>query len=138
MIPSPARFCFGDHDTRKIKLRDLRKHIALVLQDALILPTSISEKYRLRKTRCDGRANRHAAELSGAHDFIESLPQQYDTILNEGGNNLSGGQRQRLSIARALATEAPILVLDETDQRPRSAKRADDHRNLRGLNAGGR
>jgi ABC-type multidrug transport system fused ATPase/permease subunit len=111
--PVSGKILLGDHDTRKIKLRDLRKHIALVLQDALILPTSVAENIGYGKPDATPAQIRQAAELSGAHDFIESLPQKYDTILNESGNNLSGGQRQRLSIARALATEAPILVLDE-------------------------
>ena len=111
--PTTGAILLGDRDIRGVKLRDLRKHIALVLQDALILPTSVAENIAYGKPDATPAQIRKAAELSGANAFIESLPQQYDTILNEGGNNLSGGQRQRLSIARALATEAPILVLDE-------------------------
>ncbi|HWE04084.1 MAG TPA: ABC transporter ATP-binding protein [Tepidisphaeraceae bacterium] len=111
--PTTGAIRLDDHDIRGIKLRDLRKHIALVLQDALILPTSVSENIAYGKPDATPAQIRRAADLSGAGAFIESLPQGYDTILNEGGNNLSGGQRQRLSIARALATEAPILVLDE-------------------------
>jgi ABC-type multidrug transport system fused ATPase/permease subunit len=111
--PSGGRILLGDHDIRQIKLRDLRRHIALVLQDALILPTSVAENIAYGKPDATPEQIRRAAELSGADAFIDSLPQKYDTVLNEGGNNLSGGQRQRLSIARALATEAPILILDE-------------------------
>jgi subfamily B ATP-binding cassette protein MsbA len=111
--PTRGQILLGDHDIRKVKLRDLRKHVALVLQDALLLPTSVAENIAYGKPEATPEQIRKAAELSGAHDFIESLSQKYDTILNEGGNNLSGGQRQRLSIARALATEAPILILDE-------------------------
>ncbi len=111
--PTSGTIRLDDTDVRKIKLRDLRKHIALVLQDALILPTSVAENIAYGKPDATPQQIRHAAELSGAHEFINTLPQKYDTVLNEGGNNLSGGQRQRLSIARALATEAPILILDE-------------------------
>ncbi|HET6249304.1 MAG TPA: ABC transporter ATP-binding protein [Tepidisphaeraceae bacterium] len=111
--PHSGKILLGDHDIRQIKLRDLRRHIALVLQDALILPTSVAENIAYGKPSATPQQIQKAAELAGADEFINSLPQKYDTVLNEGGNNLSGGQRQRLSIARALATEAPILVLDE-------------------------
>jgi ATP-binding cassette, subfamily B, bacterial len=56
---------------------------------------------------------RRAAELAGAHGFVEKMPEGYQTVLSESGQNLSGGQRQRIAIARALCSEAPVIVLDE-------------------------
>ncbi len=102
-----------EYDVRKLKLCDLRKHIALVLQDSLLLPTTIRENLAYGRPEATDEQIHQAAELSGASDFIESLPQKYETVLSEGAQTISGGQRQRLSIARALVTEAPILVLDE-------------------------
>ncbi len=111
--PTGGQINLDEHDIRKIKLRDLRRHIALVLQDSVILPTTVRENLAYGRPNATDEQIRQAAELAGATQFINSLPQKYDTILAEAGQNLSGGQRQRISIARALATESPILVLDE-------------------------
>ena len=111
--PTGGEIRLDEHDIRKIRLRDLRRHIALVLQDSVILPTTVRENLAYGRPDATDEQIHHAAELAGATQFIDSLPQKYETILAEGGQNLSGGQRQRLSIARALVTEAPFLVLDE-------------------------
>jgi ABC-type multidrug transport system fused ATPase/permease subunit len=100
-------------DIRDVKLGDLRKHVALVLQESVILPTTIAENIAYGFPKATHEQIREAARLAGAAEFIEALPEGYQTKVAEGGQNLSGGQRQRISIARALLTEAPFVVLDE-------------------------
>jgi len=101
------------HDLRQIKIRDLRRHVALVLQESVVLPTTVSENIAYGRPDASESQIRHAAEMAGATSFIEKLPQQYATLISESGQNLSGGQKQRISIARALLTEAPIIIMDE-------------------------
>jgi len=101
------------HDLRSVKIADLRAHIALVLQENAILPASVSENIAYGKPDATHEAVVKAAKQAEADDFIRELPQSYDTLITESGSNLSGGQRQRIAIARALATDAPIMILDE-------------------------
>ena len=111
--PTAGAIRFDGHDVRDVKLADMRAHVALVLQESLLLPTSVAENIAFgRPDAADGDVRR-AAELAGAHGFIERLPNGYQTVMSEGGQNLSGGQRQRIAIARALCSEAPVIVLDE-------------------------
>jgi ATP-binding cassette subfamily B protein len=100
-------------DLRDVRVRDVRRHVALVLQESVILPTTIAENIAYGRPQATPEQIRHAARLAGADDFISALPDGYNTIVAEGGANLSGGQRQRISVARALLTEAPIVILDE-------------------------
>ena len=111
--PTGGALTLDGTDLRKIKLESLRSHIALVLQDSIILPTTVSENIAYGRPQATAAQIREAAEMAGASTFIEQMPQRYETVIAEGGTNLSGGQRQRIAIARALLTDAPIIVMDE-------------------------
>ena len=111
--PDAGSIRLDGFDSRKVKLKDLRRHVALVLQDSVILPTTIAENIAYGRPHAPKTEVRHAAELAGAAAFIDKLPDGYDTVITENGANLSGGQKQRISIARALLTQAPVIVLDE-------------------------
>ncbi len=97
----------------KIKKADLRRSLGMVLQDTSLFTGTIKENIRYGKLDATDEEIVAAAKLANAHDFIESLPKGYDTIVSGNGAGLSQGQRQLLSIARAALNNPPVLILDE-------------------------
>jgi len=111
--PSAGRVLIDGNDARDVRLDDLRRQVSLVLQESFLFPTSIAENIAYGRPSATRREIEAAARAAHAHEFIEKLPEGYDTLIGEHGSTLSGGERQRLSIARAILKDAPILILDE-------------------------
>jgi len=100
-------------DIRKFKSKSLRKQISFVLQETLLFRATIAQNIAYGKPEATRAEIIRAAKLANADEFIEKMPEGYDTMVGERGVTLSGGQRQRLTIARAIIRDAPILILDE-------------------------
>lgn len=92
---------------------NVREQLSLIAQESVIFPMSVSDNIRIGRPEAEREEIIDAAQKAGCHDFIMELPEGYDTLLEERGNNLSGGQRQRIAIARAIIKDAPIILLDE-------------------------
>lgn len=101
------------HDIRSLSLADLRTAVAVVSQQTFLFPGTVFENIAYGRPGATRADVERAARLAEAHDFVQALPQGYDTPIGEDGHTLSGGQRQRLSLARAVLKNAPVLVLDE-------------------------
>jgi ATP-binding cassette subfamily B protein len=111
--PVEGQVLIDGHDLREYKVDSLRQQISVVLQDSVLFAVSVRDNIAYGSLGASPEAVEWAARLANAHDFIQALPQGYDTILGERGATLSGGQRQRIAIARAAIRQSPIIILDE-------------------------
>ncbi len=101
------------HDLRSLNLQDLRRAIGFVSQDVFLFYGTVRENIAYGSFDASIEEIISAAKVAEAHEFIEALPDGYDTLVGERGQKLSGGQRQRISIARAVLKDPPVLILDE-------------------------
>ena len=98
---------------KKINLKSLRKRISLVSQDVTLFDASIKNNISYANSLATQKDIEDACKFAAADEFINKLPDKYDTIVGENGIKLSGGQKQRISIARAILKKSPIILLDE-------------------------
>lgn len=104
---------YGGHDVRDIPFGQLMEHVAYVAQDTFLFDRTIADNIRMGRQDATDAEVEEAARAAGAYEFIERLPQGFDTLAGEAGARLSGGERQRITIARAMLKDADVVILDE-------------------------
>lgn len=108
-----GKIIIDDNDIKEIDTESLFENISIVFQEVTLFNTSILENIRFGHKNATDEQVKEAARLANCEEFIEKLPEKYDTLIGENGSKLSGGERQRISIARAFLKNAPIILLDE-------------------------
>jgi ATP-binding cassette subfamily B protein len=111
--PSAGAVCIDGEDIRNYSVQSLREQISLVLQDALLFSGTVRENIAFGRPGASEEEIIAAAVTANADEFIQRLPDGYDTLVAERGTSLSGGEKQRIAIARAVLRDAPILIMDE-------------------------
>ena len=122
---SEGRITIDGHDVRDVTLSSLRRNVGIVMQDVFVFSASVRDNIAYGLDDVDMEEVVRAAKIAQLHDFIEGLPDGYDTWVGERGVTLSGGQRQRLAIARTLLLDPPALILDDSTS---SVDMATEHR----------
>ena len=111
--PTQGQVLLDGIDIRQLELSELRAQIALVSQEVYLFHGTIAENIAYGSEKMDIKLVEEASRSAQMHDFVQSLPESYQTIVGERGIRLSGGQRQRLSIARAVLKNSPVMIFDE-------------------------
>jgi ATP-binding cassette, subfamily B, bacterial len=111
--PQTGSVCLDGYDLRALTLNSVRDNVALLLQETLLFDTSVGENISFGRLDASAAEVEAAARAAGAHEFVDALPDGYETRVGQRGRRLSGGQRRRVEIARTLLRDAPVVVLDE-------------------------
>ena len=110
---SSGEILIDNQSINKVSLFSLRKNISLVSQDITLFDDTVLSNIAYANSEASKEKILEASKFSATHDFVEQLPEKYDTLIGENGVRLSGGEKQRISIARAILKDAPIILLDE-------------------------
>ena len=111
--PQKGKIFIDNQDIHSVNLESLRKNISLVSQDVILFDASIKENIAYANQNASDEEIVKACQFAAADDFINKMPNKYNTLIGENGVRLSGGQKQRISIARAVLKNSPIILLDE-------------------------
>jgi len=134
--PQSGRILLDGHDIQHIGLPELRRQFAFVLQEPVLFATTVAQNIAYGNPEASREEIVRAAIAAQAHDFICSLPNEYETNVGERGSLLSGGERQRVSIARAFLLDSPVLIMDEPTSSVDVTTEAEVLRAMQRLSAG--